>query len=262
MKTRISLSLVMIVALGGMSAYASSIVIDSVGDSGTITSTIGALDALLFGFNPTIQGVGNSKVFLTVDKAGSESGYNTDGAVEFDTTASGTTSLKLSDIPLLTVGGTGYYEFAFAVNQTGNSGFLSLNQIQLFQASSGNLTGYPFSGSATPRFDWASNGTTGQVLDFISGVSNTEMLMLVPAAAFGAGEYVYLYMNAGAPFVANGGSEKWVVFDDAICPPGMNCTPGPGPDPVPEPSTLLLLCTGVGLVGVARRKSIAKLLKK
>src|SRR5215813_15583325 len=88
-------SVVMMFSLFGMSAYAATITIGAVGNTGTLVGSVGG-NALVFGLSPVLQGVGNSKVFLTIDDtggagAGHEKGYNTTGTVEFNTTASGTT---------------------------------------------------------------------------------------------------------------------------------------------------------------------------
>ena len=153
-------------------ASANMILMD--GDTGSLTGSVGGT-ALLFGVDGgVLNGIGNSKVFLTVQNDGTEQGYNTDGAVEFDTTASGTESLMLSEIPLVSVGSKNYYEFAFAANQQGGSSLLPITKIQIFQGAAGNLTGYnsggpDIGGATTLVFDWAANGETLTVDDFVGG---------------------------------------------------------------------------------------------
>jgi hypothetical protein len=233
--------------------------IDGAGTSGSLTGLVGGT-ALLRGVDGSaLQGIGNSKAFLTVNQEGSsttEQGYNTDGTVEFDTVDSGTEALLLSEIPQVDLMGTIYYEFAFALNQTGNPQ-ISINEITIMQGDSPTLTGYnpavPQIGGAGDTsliFDWTYNNVESlTVQDFVSGVSDVEMLMLVEANSFNTRPYVMLYMNAGSPISANDGNDKWIVFENAATPP----------QPIPEPATMLLLGSGLlGLAGIGRKKFFKK----
>src|SRR5215813_15561556 len=135
------LMVAMMISLFGMSAYGANITIGAVGNTGTLVGSVGG-NALVFGLSPVLQGVGNSKVFLTIDDtggagAGHEKGYNTTGTVEFNTTASGTTALLLSDVGHAFVGGVEYTQFEFALNATGGGPNLSINSLQIFQATAG-----------------------------------------------------------------------------------------------------------------------------
>ena len=206
------------------------------------------------------QGIGNSKVFLTVNQTGNnttERGYNTEGATEFETIASGTTELPLADVPLVDIDGILYREFAFALNQTGGNPDISINEIQLFLADSNNLTGYDLGArslpGATEIFDWVASGTdTLQVNDYTPGLDNIEMMLFVPEAAFVGGDYVYFQTSMGDPLAANDGDDKWVADKGGpgFCAdvPGINCTPV---NPVPAPATLALM--GLGLLSLRLR---------
>jgi len=263
LKNKVVLALVVLLGLLGTSAFAADITIDSVGDTGTLTSGDG--NGYVFGLSPVLQGVGNSKVFLTINQSTAEApeqGYNTEGTVEFETIASGTTALLISDLAVAYYGGTSYYQFVFALNSTGGDPNMSINEIRIFQANAGNLTGYPgFGGNATEVWDWQSSaGNTLTVIDYIPGLDNTEMLLLVPTAAFDqvGKDYVMFYMAAGSPELANDGPDKWIARDqcNTFGLTGVTCEP----PQVPEPSSLLLLLTGFGLVGAAGgRKMISRL---
>jgi hypothetical protein len=259
----LSLSMVAMVSLFGMSAYGANITIGAVGNTGTLVGSVGG-NAFVFGLSPVLQGVGNSKVFLTIDDpggpgSGHEKGYNTTGTTEFNTTPSGTTALLISEVGHAFVGGVEYSQFEFALNATGGAPNVSINSIQVFQATAGNLTGFPtFGGNATLVFKWdASAGNTLTVNDYIPGLDNTEMLLMVPSADFGpTGSNIILYMDAGSPgqFVSNDGPDKWIARQDCnnFGLTAVTC----GPISTPEPSSLWLLCAGIGLLSVASRKSI------
>ncbi|MCA6122782.1 hypothetical protein J6500_12870 [Bradyrhizobium sp. WSM 1704] len=147
-------------------------------------------------------------------------GYNTDfNDFVLDNAGKGGTnfihSLKLSDLPIEFVGSTGYYRFELDINQLNSADkiLLSLNALQIWQASVGNLNNYvpgatpdagtgafP-AGSATLIYNLDAGGDKfiGLNGSLQSGSGNTtDMTFLVPITAFDPNQaYVYLYSAFG-----------------------------------------------------------------
>jgi hypothetical protein len=237
--------------LSAANANAGFVTIDSDGDTGTLDASLGG-DGLLLGFDNVVHGVGNSKVFLTVQNNGAEKGYNTEGVTQFDTTPSGTTALPLSEVPLVSIGGTLYREFGLTVNQTGGNPTISLNQIQLFLGATGTQTGYS-AGLGTQIWNWESSATESlTVKDYTPGQSDLELLLFVPNSVFtGPNQFVYLYMEAGMPAGSNDGPEKWVVAETGSFCPTDFCDEVPLPD---GGSTMTLLGSALIGLGLLRRR--------
>jgi hypothetical protein len=79
-------------------------------------------------------------------------GYNTDYRplqFEENSSPSFTNSQLLSEVPQFNVGGTWYREFQLDINQltSGNSRFLTLDNVELYESAVPDLCGYPFDGS-------------------------------------------------------------------------------------------------------------------
>ena len=150
-------------------------------------------------------------------------------------------SLRLSDLPIETIGGIGYYRFELDINEPNQLGDrnLSLDALQIWQASVGNLNTYDPGANpelGTGAFPAASGATLQYNLDaggdnFIglngnlqSGSGNTvDMSVLIPISAFDTSkEFVYLYSafgftqshtEPGVTYVGGGndsGFEEWV----------------------------------------------------
>jgi hypothetical protein len=144
-------------------------------------------------------------------------GYNTDARpVQFDEKTSPvfTRSLPLSEIPLINAGGTMYREFMLDVNQTNSTPLLSLDELRIYTASAGNLTGYDPSSlqlaGNSPIYDMGAGNwiQLNSGLNPGSGIAN--MVALIPDSLF-TGNYVYLYSKFGVNLPTHGGYEEWAV---------------------------------------------------
>ena len=183
-----------------------------------------------------------------------EEGYNTDARpVQYDEdTSPFTRSLLLSDVPVVDLGGTLYREFLLDINQnkSGAGRLISLDTIEIYQASAGNLTGHP-TGLGTKIYDLDAGVDNWILLDYAlnSGSGSGDMFAYIPDSLFADEDFVYLYSMFGAsesslhPNTAN--FEEWAVRKDVDIPPT-----------VPAPGAVILGAIGVGLVGHLRRRRV------
>jgi hypothetical protein len=145
-------------------------------------------------------------------------------------------------------GGIDYREFRLDINQKNDrtNRLLSLDTIEIYLASAGNLTGYPALG--TKIFDLDSRGPDHWILldgNLVVGSGGgQDMLAYIPDSLFVGGTYVYLYSKSGASESSahpnNDGFEEWsaVTIESSI---------------VPAPGALLLVFIGSSLAVTFRR---------
>lgn len=217
------------------SAHAVVVDLSYEGASGTING------ARFYQFNEIPTGTGRVNSFLRIQGTGVQRGYNTDGALEFETMPGPFThSIQISDLPVATIGGTDYREFFLDINQDGER-ILSLDELRISIRGSGTQTGYDTI-FASPIYDLDTGGDNWIILDDTvnTGSGHGDMLALIPDSLFSGPEnkYVYLYARFGDNSPADNGFEEWGYGD---------------PDPlVPEPATVLLL--GLGALALLRKR--------
>lgn len=192
----------------------------------TTTGSSGAFGGVQFvQGDPQPTGTGVIQSFVRINGKDVESGYNTDGALEFDTMGGAFThSVQVKDLAETTIGGVAYRTFLLDVNQKSSSPLLSLDALKIHLESAANLTGYPGSFSA-PVYDMGAGNHVLLNYSLGSGSGSGDMFALVPSALFGADDtkYVYLYSKFGEmeDAGANDGFEEWAYGKASTPPPPL-----------------------------------------
>ncbi len=210
-------------------------------------------DALFLQADPHSTGTGVIQSFLRVQANGTEQGYNTDySPFEFDEKGGGFThSLLLSSVPQVMFDSVWYREFLLDINEVNDvpKNLLSLDKLQIFLGSAGDLHGYP-SGLGTLIYDLDAGADNWIKLDYNlnAGSGGGDMFAYIPDSLFvGPNQFVYLYCSFGEQGVGkNGldtsdGYEEWAVR-----------TPDSPPPVIPEPASAALAL--IGLLPVAAAK--------
>lgn len=169
------------------------------------------------------SGTGLFDPFVRLQGDPTESGYNTDGAVEFDTkTGKWTHAILASAIPQVACAGgdntTGQcWELFVDINESNTAKYISLNEVEIYFTSDANLTGYSFGSNATLEYDFSG---TIKIHDVNQGSGRGDLRLLVPVQPFTSTTYFVLYSEWGttageAPdgktWASEGGFEEWKV---------------------------------------------------
>jgi hypothetical protein len=188
----------------------------------TARGSSGEINGALFNqtdAQPTGTGYIRSFVRLQTNAA-TEQGYNTDARpLQFDENKSPqfTRSLKVGDVPLVSVDGVLYREFLLDVNQKSSAPLLSLDELRVYVGPSGSPTNY--SGGKLDGldavYDLDANGDRWVKLNYRlnHGSGSGDMTFLVRADLLGTdgGQYVTAYSAFGQNHGANAGFEEWAV---------------------------------------------------
>ena len=156
--------------------------------------------------------------FLAIQNAGTEEGYNTD-ARPFELNQVGdltvTRSLLLADVPVVNIGGTDYRQFMVDVMETTKNPQVTLEELRVYLAEAGNLTGYnsktrTLSGiGAAWDLDGAGNVSVKFNSQLNTGIGTTgDAFVYIPSSFFGSSTYVYLYAKFGGKFKSDNGAES------------------------------------------------------
>ena len=261
-------------------------------DLTSLNSSGEANGAIFLQFTEAGAGGGALESFLTYSKSntGLTSGVNKAGnPFQFDTSpgAGNTSELRLSEVPIVSIGGQDFREFAFDVNEKDTNADvakLSLQELEISIADDGDLGPYmlgtslggsPFGGSSSKLIYSLDQGPDGDSrVDLTQDLSGPgqgkiDMILYVRSSLFsdpnfGVDPFVYFYSVSGANSTSPGNasigwtndnnSEQWGVGKDGPINPNP-------PGGVPEPSTLAVF--GLGAVCIVagglrrRRKPVA-----
>lgn len=199
-------------------------------DSGALVEYIGS------SASNQSSGTGIFDPFVRLQASPAESGYNTNGTLQFDSKAGKWThAILVSAIPVVNVGGVNYWELFVDINEGNSSKQVSLNEVEIWFTTNPLLSGYVdptgFPAGATLQYDFS-----GEILinDVNQGSGRGDLRYLVPLTNITmppAGTYFVLYSEwggtvAGANFVSDGGFEEWKVRK--VATPTIVTTPSAG----------------------------------
>jgi hypothetical protein len=233
---------------------------------GAIYTNVVTSPTTTFTIDPFLQ----MKATNTSSTPTTEKGYNTGGTLQTGFQQSNETSnLLLTDVPITTIGGVQYREFLLTIDEPGGAkALLSLDQLQVFLSPTQSLTNYQVSSSGigqlnglTAVYDMDAGGDPNnnnyvklsysvQTGTKIATGGQLTAVVYIPNALFTQSsnpQYVYLYSQFGGVsfYGAEGGLETWWVRTNG---PGTQVTLNP------EPGSMLLLGTGIALLGARARK--------
>lgn len=180
--------------------------------------------------NNESSGTGIFDPFVRLQGDPTEKGYNTDGAVAFETkTGRWTHAIKAQAIPVVDCDGDGSgtatcWELFVDINESNTAKYISLNEVEVWFTDDPDLVGYldpgGFPTGATQVYDF-----TGEILihDVNQGSGRGDLRYLIPLAdidPFDSDTYFVLYSkwgtstavpDDGKTYASEGGFEEWKV---------------------------------------------------
>lgn len=174
--------------------------------------------------NDILKNLDEVNTFLQIEPS-TKQGYNTDSFVaKLDTRKKSqlSRSLKLSDIPIVNIGGTDYREFILTINETGTTNAnqetakVVLEKLQVFLGNSPDLTNYPiFKGRASKMFDLEPNTVLLEDINSDKEHGSHDYFVYINNSFFTDNQkgekdrqYVYLFSKFSN---SEGGVESWSV---------------------------------------------------
>jgi len=177
------------------------------------------------------SGTGLFDPFVRLQGGPTEKGYNTNGAVQFDTKAgTWTHAIKVSAIPIVDCDGSGpgtatCWELFNDINESNTAKRISLNVVEIWFTTNPNLVGYVdptgFPSGATKEYEFDGNIL---INDVNQGSGRGDLRYLVPTAGhpFTSSDYFVLYSKWGTTtgtagnhgtgsYASDGGFEEWKV---------------------------------------------------
>ena len=172
----------------------------------TLSPSGGSVEYIGSSANNQSSGTGIFDPFVRLQGSPTEKGYNTDGAVAFDTKAgSWTHAIKVNAIPIVDCDGGGpgtatCWELFNDINESNSTKRISLNVVEVWFTTNANLVGYVdptgFPSGATKEYEF-----NGDILinDVNQGSGRGDLRYLIPTAGhtWTADTYFVLYSKWG-----------------------------------------------------------------
>ena len=125
---------------------------------------------------------------------------------------SGTGSLRLNEIPTVTIENVSYRVFLLNIDEPRNGATLSLDELRIYASSSPNLGGYDAGskqlGGRSAIFDLDAGGDVTVKMNANLNRGKGDAFVLIPDSVFAGGngqDYITLYSKLGSTFPAGGG---------------------------------------------------------